>query len=367
MLPSDLIIEVRDLDLQRTHQVLPQYWTDVIVTMMLRRVGDWKLSLPAELPAAQALAQPGAGIIITGPDGVLMSGPVETFEKKQTTRDSFGRLFFEGVDDNCLLGDPLAWPDPAHAAGGQEADYDVRTGPAETVIRNYINANVGPGALSARRKALAQKLILSVDGARGGTVRGSARFDILGELVEPLGKLGGVCYRIVQDVDGEGDPALVLEFWEPADKSKLIRLDIANGLLTAADFKTSAPTVTRALPLGQGSGAERTVLEVTNADAEAAEATWGRRIERAKDRRDTDDPDDLQQAGEELLLDGGKTATTSKLTPTDDLTMQFMRDWNVGDVISVVIGDDEVPEIVTSAVIGISSKGVKIGARIGEA
>jgi hypothetical protein len=120
------------------------------------------------------------------------------------------------------------------------------------------------------------------------------------------------------------------------------------------------------LALGQGEGALRTIVERTSADATAAETAWKRRIEIAKDQRNTNVTAELQQAIDELLVDGGKTRATTNITPTDDLAMRFQRDWNLGDNISVVVGGTEVPETVTTVGLGISASGVVIGARVGE-
>lgn len=362
MLIDDITIEVRNRQLERTHMVMPDYWTDVKVLPKLRRKGTWSLSLPAELDACAALRQRGAGIIITGPAGVLTSGPVETSNHQQTTADPVGMITFTGVDDNCLLGDYTGYPDPANPADSQTAAYDSRSGPAESVIRGYVNDNLGPGALAARREDLfAEFLQLQTDGARGATVYGNARFDQLGPFLDKLGKLGGIAYRIVQV-----DDHLELEFWEPADKTKLIRLDIANDGLTATNYTLGAPSITRGIVLGQGEGADRQVIEGTSVDAAAAEAAWGRRIEGVKDQRNTNVTGELEQAVAEMLLDGGRTHLVTKVTPSDNTNQRYQVDWKMGDLVTTVIGPDEVPEIVTAVGLGISKEGVVIGAIVGE-
>lgn len=361
MLPSDLTIEVRDLSLTRSAQILPQYWSDVKAILNYRKVGSWSLSLPFELPAAQALAQPGAGILVTGPNGVILSGPMDSVNRKQSSTDALGTYFYTGVTDDCILGDALAWPDPANVVASQTLAYDVRSGAAESVIRGLVDVNVGPSAQPARRGVLAQKLTLGTDLARGTVVPSSARFPKLLDQMYALASTGGIGYRVIQS-----GATLLLEFWVPTDRSKSIRLDVANGRLTSSEYALAAPVVTRAIVGGQGEGVARTLLERTNTDATAAEAAWGRRIEEFKDRRDSNLTADLQQSGDEMLAIVGKTQVTTKITPTDDLTMRFQRDWNLGDIVSVVVGETEVPEVVTSVGLGITKTGVTIGARVGE-
>lgn len=362
MLPSEVTIEVRDAGLARVGQVPRKLWTDVKAIMRLYRVGEWSMTLPRELAICDALRQPGAGIIITGPEGVILSGVMEEAKRKQSKDDPIGSMRFSGVDDNFLLDDYRAYPDPAHAATAQAAAYDTRTGPGESVIRAYINANIGPGALAARRLGMhAENLVMLADEARGSVVTGNARFDIIGELIEPLAKVSGVAYRIVQS-----GSTLVPEFWEPADKSKIIRLDVANGRLSQTEFTLGVPLLTDVLVLGQGEGADRQVVERTSVLASAAREAWRRRREVVKDQRNTDVVAELEQAGDELLVDGGKTRTTNAITPTDSHTMRFQRDWNLGDVVGVVVGDDEVPETVTAVGLAITKDGIAIGAKVGE-
>lgn len=360
MQPSELTIEVRDLSLARVGQIDARLWADVKVLPAFNAVGAWSMSLPFEDPMCQALAQPGAGIIVTGPGGVIMSGPVEPFTRTQTSGDAPGMVDFVGVDDSCVLWDALVWPDPASPAESQTLSHDVRTAAVETLLHQLVNVNIGPGAQAARRGALAQKLTLGTDLGRGGTRTSSARFPVLGELLQSLALLGGLGFRVVQVGAG-----LEFQTFQPADKSALIRLDVANGLLSKSSYGTQPPAVTRVLVAGQGEGADRTILQRTSTDSLAAETAWGRVREQFKDQRDTNDPTALQQSGDEILVKDGKTIVRTKVTPADDMAVQYGTDWREGDIVTVVVGDLEVPQTVTGAAIGITSDGVMVAAKVG--
>jgi hypothetical protein len=132
------------------------------------------------------------------------------------------------------------------------------------------------------------------------------------------------------------------------------------------EYSFSQPKLTRTIVGGSGDGAARVFLERTTADSAAAETLWGRRIEVFTDARNTAVPAELQQAGDEALIPDGKTIVSVSLTPSDDQTMLFGVDWNLGDKVSVVIGSDQVAAIVTEVGILIDSDGVRIGATIGE-
>jgi hypothetical protein len=360
--PSEVTVEVVDIDGIRQGLVLPQYVTDLKMTSRLRGVGEWTMTLPAVLPEARTLSTPGAGILVTGPSGELFSGPVVDATDKGDQGDPEGSVTFTGVDHNILLADALAYPTPTTAdVTAQYTPYDVRTGPAETVVRGIIDANIGPAAPAGRRGRLAQRLILAPDLARGGTVTGTSRFDPLLAQAAALTKLGGLGFRIV--MVGAG---LQLEFFQPADKSAVIRLDIANGRLTAYEHTLSAPSQTQVIVGGPGEDAARVFLTRNSGDSTAAETAWGRRIEVFRDERSTEEPTELAQAGDDVLADGGATVDTLKLTPTDDETMRYQVDWFLGDYITAVVRDQEIPQVVTQVGISVSTAGVLIGAVAGD-
>lgn len=360
MLPTEVTVEVLDVNLTRQAIVLPDYWSDGKFVLNLRGVGAWSMSLPQELAAAEALAEPGASILVTGPAGELFSGPTVKPVAAASQSDPAGTLKFEGIDFNTVLQDDLAWPDPAHAAEAQALEYDVRTGPAETVIRSLISANIGPDAPTFRRAGFASKLLLDPDLGRGQTVTTSSRFDNLLSQCALAGKLGGVGFRIV--VDG---PNLRLKIFTPRDLSKLVRLDIANGRLTSYEQATIAPSLTRALVGGKGAGTARAFIERSSAASLADEAAWGRRIVTFLDQSSTSDPTELAQAGDDALATGGSVKQTT-LTPTDDETMRYQRDWFLGDFITAVVGGQESPEVVTQGAIALGVTGVRIGAQVGD-
>lgn len=358
---EDVTLEVRDLNLQRVGQIDADLWTDVkIVPDHLGR-GAWSLSLPAEDPMAAALAQPGAGLIVTGPSGVLMSGPTCPFKRLQTTRDPQGIVTVEGESDTALLWDYLAWPDPAHAVDAQGLAHDVRSAPVETLLHQLVDVNLGPGARSARRGLLAQKLVLGSNLARGGVRESRARFPILGEHMVTLAQLGGLGFRIVQ-VDDD----LVFQTYEPVDRSLTIRLDLENATLSRIEYEVAPPVVTRPIVAGQGEGDQRTIIQRTSVEATAAEAAWGRVKETWRDRRDTDELVELEQAGDELLVEGGVTKVVSKVIPSDAVDVEYGIDWREGDRITVVVGNLEQPAVVSRALLSLSRGGVMVGAQIGE-
>ncbi|MEU4984909.1 siphovirus ReqiPepy6 Gp37-like family protein [Streptomyces sp. NPDC021969] len=355
---SDITVEVRDKSLTRRGLVRPEELS-LELTDNFNNVGEWKLVLAAENPLAQVLRQPGAGVIITGPSDVLMSGPMVKAEFAATQEDPGGSIAFEGVSDTVILADTLAFPDPTNPNGAsQTLAHDVRQGKAEDVMHSFVMANIGPTAPVERRKTA---LVSGVSQGRGPAVIKSARFPVLGNLLTELALLGSLGFRVVQHGSN-----LVFETYQITDRTKLIRLDVANGSLAGQRVAVSPPGLTRAIVAGQGEMVKRQFLQVQTTESVAAEQDWGRRIERFIDQRNTDKWDELQQAGDEAMEDEGFTAVNVQVVPMEDGAMRFGHDWYLGDKVSVVVEDQELVSNATGMVMKADEDGFKVGVLLGD-
>jgi hypothetical protein len=356
---SDLIVEVRDADLNRVGQILATDLVGFTCVLRFRAVGTWEIPLRYDNLLADALRAPGAGIIVTGPTGVLFSGPTVSATREQSQDDPVGTWTIKGVTDEVVLGERLAYPTPTTAdVAAQVDEQDVRTGVASAVMYGFVNANIGPSAPTARK---IPALTLAADPAVGSTLVGRARFENLGNLLTRLAQIDGLGFGIKQDGSD-----LVFSVYEPTDRSAYIRMDIDNNVLTKSEYTYTAPTATRAIVAGGGAGTSRAFAEVTTDDSTTAETAWGRRIELFKDQRQTTDPDELLQAGLEELAGKGKTLEAISVSPSDDSTMAFGVDWDLGDKVSVVAGLTTISQVVTEVGISIDEDGVRIGATVGE-
>ncbi|MFI2673995.1 siphovirus ReqiPepy6 Gp37-like family protein [Streptomyces albidoflavus] len=323
-------------------------------------VGAWKLILPAEHHLADTLRTPGAGIVVTGPTDVLMSGPVTVPEYAATPEDPGASITFEGVSDSVTLADMLAYPEPANPdATTQAAGHDERSGPAESVMHAYVTANCGPAAPAPRRRPL---LTMGTDLGRGPVVTKAARFPVLGELLSEIASVAQLGFRIVQR-----GQALVFETYEVADRTREIRLDTLTGTLAGQRVTVSPPAVTRVIVAGQGELEDRHFVTVDSPDSLTAEADWGRRIERFVDQRQTDDAAELKQAGDEALAEGGATTVAVQAVPADDAgTMRYGTHWQLGDRVTVVAGGQELVSVVTGMKLKADSDGFRLGVLLGD-
>lgn len=358
MLLSDLVVEVRDSTLTRVGQLSASDLVGAVFVTRFNNVGSWSVKLTADSPMAEALRTPGSGLIVSGPQGTIISGPTTSAKLNQTADDPQGQWSIEGVDDSVLLAERLAYPLPSVAdVTAQTSARDIRTGNAETVLKAYVEDNIS--AFAGTVRAIAE-LDIEPDAGRGFVVTGSARFDNLQELLYPLAQTGGIGYTIEQNGD-----LLVFQVYEPVDRTATIRMDVDNGRLTSSEYVYQSPKVTRAIVGGAGVAVERLFYEGTSTDSLLAESVWGRRIEHFVDDRGSDAPSELVQKAEESLVDEGKTIVNLAVTPSDDQNMSYGFDWNLGDKVTVVVGSTEASAVVTEVGISIQPDGVRVGATVG--
>lgn len=359
MQTSDLTIEVRNASLARVGQIKAVDIVRFQAVLRLRNVGSWSITLPDGHHLVDDLRTPGAGVIVTGPSGVILSGPMTSATFIADATHPEGDWEIKGVDDSVILGERLAYPDPGVSdVSAQTLEFDAQTGAAESLIYSYVSRNIGPLATTARKIS---NLTMGTDLGRGGTASASARFERLGELINPMAEAAGLGFDITQVGSN-----LVFEVFQPTDRSAYIRMDIENNQLTKAEYAYSVPATTRAIVAGQGEGINRALLESTTTASLASEGTWGRRIERFIDGRGGSTTAELTQAGIEELTVNGTTITKVNVSPTDDTTMRYGIDWNLGDKVSVVISDQTLSTTVTEVGIQMSKDGVIVNATIGQ-
>lgn len=359
---DELIFEVRDSNRTRIGQLLP---TDLVgwkSALRFNNVGTWGLTLPANHALGNELAKPGAGIIVTHTTaGVLFSGITTAVETIQEVGDPNGVMEISGVDDSILLAERLAYPTPSTAdVTAQTNAYDVVTNvKASTAMYGYVTRNLIAGTAPASRAV--SGLTTTADTAFGSLVTKSARFDVLGELLTDIAVVDGLGFHIKQSGSG-----LVFTVYQPVDRTKTIRMDVANNTLSKSSYGYGIMDATRAIVAGQGQGASRTFVDVTTTASTSAETLWKRRREVYVDQRNTAVTAELTQAGLEKLADSGITVTSIDIIPSSDQTMRYGIDWGLGDKVTVVIAGQEVSATVTQVGITVEADGVRVGATVGK-
>lgn len=373
MLASELTVEVRGraLDgsgtvLDRQGQILTR---DLNLNAKLRwcGVGEWTVILPGNHPMVPYLMQPGSGLIVSDSLGVVFSGPTLAPNRKRNVESPGGMLTFKGVTDEIHLQDALAYPDPQGSSDPtlQTDANDVRVGTTEDLLRQYVAYNITyDQALPGRVRGFRQYIDLAGTSlGRGVVTSRSPRYQNLLELLQGLAVEATLGFRMVQQ-----DDKILFEIVPVRDLRGTIRLDVNTGTITSEEVEIQGPALTYPIIAGQGEGVDRTMRVVRNTEVIDAESTWSRVIEGFFDRRDTNDPVELDAKGVEELANAAG-GTSAKIVPSDDQTMQYRKDWNVGDWITVVVSGVEDPEkwsVATEVVILADDTKTAVGLGVGD-
>lgn len=348
------VVEVRDVNLQRVGAIAA---SELVFSATARRnsVGEWKIELPADHPLAIELSKPGAGIV-TQVNGETFSGPMETVEHIESAEHPDGLVTITGVTDDVRLSDRRCLPDPLQPDINKASkDADVREGPAESLMHQFVNVNLGPGALAFRRDPL---VVMGSNAGRGAVITKSASFDQLGVLLQDIAATNALNFRLRQD-----GSKLRFETWPVQDRSREVRFDLLNRTLASQSTSVAAPTATHVYVGGRGEGQYRWMYEQQSTDA--ASLAWGRRIETFADSSSTEDNEVLGQVAAEQL-EAGAQVVSSKLVPMEDTIWVMGRDWSMGDRVTVVSAGVERAEVVSGWRLIADSRGVQLGAILGE-
>lgn len=302
------------------------------LVLRFNAVSTAQITVDADTDSA-ALLSAGYGVIIrqrdvTGVTRVVFSGSIN--EDEDEAAEGGDTLTFNFDDDTALLWERFIYADPSVDADSQlSGTGDVRTGVLETIMRELVNLNLGPGALVPRRQA---GLALATDGLHGPSITSSAvEFAVLGDHLAGIALNGGLGFKIV-DVAG----TLEFQVYEPVDRSTTIRFSFKNQNLRSYKVTTTSPTSTVAIIAAGDDNALRFFTEYSNADSVAAQMDWGDiRREGFVSRTDSIDPDVITQAGDEYLATNGPTVTVA-FDAVDTEDMEFIRHYGLGDKVLVI-------------------------------
>lgn len=279
--------------------------------------------------------KPGWGVIIQE-DELVISGPINSPSMDST--DGILERKLVGISDMTALADRLTLPDPKAEPGNQTVAYYKAKGPAETIIKNMVSANAGVDAIPARKT---RRFKVAASQGQGAISTVNTR---LKNLLVEAAKIADASNLVMTCAQAPGTLDSVFDIHPARNRSRRIRFSPATGEVTEFSNQQDAPTVTAVIVGAEGEGADRTLVEYSNNDG------WGgRRIEVFKDRRDTDEADEMAKTANEELSKGAAGVKVT-FTVTDSAYRRFGRDYQVGDVVSVELQDGAVlVEQITSA------------------
>jgi len=359
MKAEDIVVEVRDETYNKVGQIISRDIASLSIIVKYNSTGTWSIVLPHDHHLVDALRTPGSGLVVNGPNGVIISGPTSYVKKIADLDNPNGFWEVNGVDDSIILFETLAYPYPeSDDVNNQLTAYDTRVGVGETIMKEYVSNNIGPDAVVSRK---IPNLLIETDAELGEVTTYSSRFDNLQKVLDAIASVNDLGYTLVQ----EGDD-LVFKVYQPIDRTATVKMDIENGHLESIEYVYKSPEVTRVVVGGDGAAEQRTFLEVTTATSLAAETEWNRRIELFVDASSAQNNAEMRRKGREYLAEGGKTITTTTVTPTETSNMEYAKDWFLGDSVSIVVNNDLITNVVKEVAIILNEDGVSVKATIGE-
>jgi hypothetical protein len=310
-------IYIRDSSLNKIGELTD--YTKLELIPRFNAVGSFALDLPTDSFAARELIKPRSGIIVKKDGLTVFSGTVTG--RKRSFNGTDDTLTLSGKDDMLLLSSRLAFPTPSGIF--TESDYDVRTGAAESIMKQFVDNNCGPSGLIER------KLVeLETDTGVGAVVTGRARFDNLIDILASIANQGGgLGFNVVQ----EGG-SLIFKVYQPQDNTKSVLFSPLLGNLASFEYSDDDPEANFVIVGGSGEGTARIIKQKSNNESLVK---FGR-IETFVDQRNTSEDAELDKSADEELANKSEKVSIN-FTPIDTPSISFGRDYGLGDKVSVIL------------------------------
>jgi hypothetical protein len=220
----------------------------------------------------------------------------------------------------------LAYPVPS-GPPYTASEFDTRYDVAETVMKGYVDDNVGPSASAARQIA---GLTIGTDLGRGAVIKYDARFDELMTVLQDVALAGG-------DIGFDINSDFEFIVYEPEDKTDTVVFSRELGNIEEFEYAVARPTGNYVIVGGDGEGAARTFLE----DADFDSVTTYGRIEKLVNAGNSSDSTVLQDRIN-ATLDEESEVVDLVLKTSDIASVQLYEDFWIGTICTAIIDDDDV-------------------------
>lgn len=221
------------------------------------------------------------------------------------------------------------------AVGSAEA---LKTGAAETVAKDYVDEQIGPGAPAAQQR---QGLTIQADAASGAAWEGDRANDNLFDVLEELAEHATADFMIVPTSEANNAIAMSFRWYDGQfgdDRTEgngvlpPVIFDPGLGNMTNVSYLNSrVDEVNVCYVLGQGNGSLRTVRTVTSGTE--TDTPWARRSV-SRDIRNTNDTGALDDKGNETL-NKQRSRRTLEFDARQTPATRYGRDWFLGDLVTV--------------------------------
>lgn len=304
-------------------------WTMIDVTLRFNEPSSGLFTVPG-YDWIRDQFHPGCRVVVIRDDKVLIAGPVEKWfwERSDNGENAgAGTLTVNFADFLSLIVSRETYPDGTLAPSAQVIDNWSYTGNLETALRELVDRNAGPGALTGRQiPGLVLGAVAGVSAT--GTVK-AERMEALGDVARRVAvAAGGIGFRteLVNMTQPE------FQVYVPTNLANEVIFGFGAGSLKYIGYEVTAPTANAAIVGGQGEGADRFMIERLNA---GSLDVWDRR-EVLVNRPGNDPLAELQAAGDEALTEGAETVRVpASVADTPGLGYP---DYDIGSIVSVETG-----------------------------
>jgi hypothetical protein len=312
-------------------------WTSIDVTLRFNEPSSGQFTTPG-YPWVRQQIVPGARVVcirhVLGTSTVVAAGPIEsaTFERSDDGENAGdGTFTVTWADDMAWIAGRLTYPNPALTPEGQNSDNWLWTGNAELGMRALVDGNAGPSALAPRRvPKLALGAVASVGTDISITADDKVRFIPVTDALRLMAQRGGnLGFRTRQSMSQN---VILFEVYEPDDLSGQIRFGFGLGNLKYIAYEVTAPEVNATIVGGQGTGADRFVIERSDP---LSIASWGR-LEVLTSRPGNDARAALEMDGDSALVEGGEGVRLSS-NAADTVDCRYGIHYDLGDIVSIEV------------------------------
>lgn len=223
------------------------------VTPRHLQIGSAEITVDLDHIMLPELTDPGARVVIEHDGEIVLSGPIVSDGGQGPTVSGTYTLSVE--DDARSVWMMTGFPSPTQPIETQPTVNDVRSGPAETVLKGYVNANRG-------RWATTRPIVVSPDLGRGSTIDLSIRMLPLSDKVIPALEGTGIGFTVRQDGTNLRLDCFTTQLFP-------LKLTEAGGTVTNYSWTRTHPTATRAIIGGPNSGTSREFKQVIDSGREA--------------------------------------------------------------------------------------------------
>lgn len=321
-------LKVFDRNLVMQTEIGPEIYDYFAYQREFRSHGSFTLYINANQPKAQYLLSEDA-FLVEYYDGVKgRAGIIESVECTINNAGAAGQTLVISGREGGTFAERVALANTLSATG-----YDTISGPAETVMRHYVNNNcINPldaGGNAATVRRIPGLRLESTDGRKGQTVSYSARLETVLDILESVSAAGEVGWEVVFDREELG---FIFSVIEGEDKTSVI-LKPEYHTVEALQYQDNRMnSKTYVYVGGSGEGASRTII---GEHLGTSEPSGFDRREMFVDMSSATTSDELVTAGASELLTRAQSVSISAVAASNATRYEYQVDYDLGDFVTV--------------------------------